>query len=85
MAKFRKVRLRVWKRITSAYLETLNKSMLWQMKEVIATGGGHTKYKLVDHHLIVTILVIKSTFCQGGAISLAKIVLKQWLIKDGYH
>ena len=60
--------------ITSTYLETLNESMPWQMKEVIATGGGHTKYKLVDHHLIVTILVIKSTFCQGGAIFLAKIV-----------
>ena len=77
MAKFRKVRSRVWKRITSAYLETLNESMAWQMKEAIATGGGHTKYKLVDHHLIVTILVIKSTFCRGGAMFLAKIVV--WL------
>ena len=46
--------------------------MPWQMKEVIATGGGHTKYKLVNNHLIITILVMKSTFCQGGAIFLAK-------------
>merc|ERR1712228_759376 len=46
------------------------------MKAIIATGGGHMKYRLTYHHLIVTILVNKSTPCEGAAIYLAKIVFK---------
>merc|ERR1712228_671857 len=43
------------------------------MMAVIVTGGGHSKYRITYHHLIVTILVNKSTSCEGAAIYLAKI------------
>ena len=40
----KKVMRKVWKGITTQYLQSVYKSMPRRMEAVIAAGGGHTKY-----------------------------------------
>ena len=39
-----KVKLKVWNKITPAYLQSLYESMPRQMQAVVDAQGGHTKY-----------------------------------------
>ena len=39
-----KIARKVWRQVTSAYLETLYESMPRRMQAVVEAQGGHTKY-----------------------------------------
>ena len=44
MAGLKRITLKVWNKITPAYLQSLYKSMPRRMQAVVDAQGGHTKY-----------------------------------------